>query len=89
MNNKLLQFLTLASGNTVVCNYLGVNGEITKVFEDLEFDYDEMRDCFDLCNVDDENYNFKIRNREIEDIHIDLHGLFLEFKNGDRVEITC
>lgn len=89
MDNKLQQFLEMVSGNVVVCNYLGNNAEITKVFEELEYEYNEMSECFDLCNVEDENYSFKIRSRELENIHIDADGLFLEFKNGDRVEIIC
>ena len=84
---NFVNFLKTCAGEAVVCNYNGVNIEQTKIFEQLEYTYDDLGNIIRLSDKEEECYPLTIRLDQVSDIHISVDCCTIAFDNGDNFEM--
>jgi hypothetical protein len=84
---NLVDFLRKCTDEAVVCNYNGNNVEQTKIFDEMQFLYDDLGKLVRLSDKDEECYPMTIRLDQVLDIHIFVDSCTIAFENGDNFEM--
>ena len=84
---NLVDFLKRCEDEAVVCNYNGSNVEQVKIFEEMQFLYDDLGNIVRLSDKEDEDYPLTIRLAQVSDIHIFAESCTIAFSNGDNFEM--